>query len=66
MTTTCNICGKPHSAPLQRLVAGVILEQCVAQCHDAAVFATAPSNSYEFLRAAMRRFWDSGTTRGEG
>ena len=61
MNTTCNTCGRPHSAPLQRLVAGVILEQCVAKCHDAA-----PSNSYEFLRDAKRRFRDSGVTRGEG
>ena len=66
MTSTCNICDKQHSAPLQRLVAGVILEQCVARCHDGYVFATAPSNSYEFLKAAKARFRSTGATRSKG
>ena len=66
MNTTCNVCDKPYSAPLQCLVAGVILEQCVALCHDRHVFATSPSNSYEFLKAAKARFRSTGATRAKG
>lgn len=66
MNTICNICDKPHSAPLQRLVAGVILEQCVARCHDSHVLVVAHSNSYEFLKAAKARFRSTGATRSEG
>ena len=66
MTKTCNICDHLHATPRKRISKGVIVEQCVAKCHDDFVMGTGPSNQANFLGDAQRRFRAAGVTRDKG
>jgi len=57
----CFICGNPVEAPKKRIINGVIVEQCVAQCHDRHIQPC--SNAEAFLAAAKKAFKKAGCKR---